>query len=47
VAFVSRNNPHSLTAHVAGLGMTEVCEFELMANIYVVLAFRVSSGSSC
>jgi predicted GNAT superfamily acetyltransferase len=41
VAFVSRTNPHSLTAHVAGLGMTEVGDFELNSNVYVILAFRV------
>jgi hypothetical protein len=42
VAFVSRDNPHSLQAHVAGLGMTEVGDFELKGNVYVILAFRVS-----
>jgi hypothetical protein len=41
VAFVSRSNPHSLSAHIAGLGMTEVGDFELKGNVYVVLAFRV------
>jgi hypothetical protein len=41
VAFVSRDNPHSLQAHVAGLGMSEVGDFEAAANIYVVLVFRV------
>jgi len=41
VAFVSRSNPHSLQAHVAGLGMIEVGDFELKGNIYVILAFRV------
>jgi hypothetical protein len=41
VAFVSRSNPHSLQAHVAGLGMIEVGDFELKENIYVILAFRV------
>ena len=41
VAFVSRSNPHSLQAHVAGLGMIEVGDFELKGNIYVTLAFRV------
>src|SRR4026208_816472 len=28
VALIARSNPHSLVAHVAGLGMTEVGEFE-------------------
>jgi predicted GNAT superfamily acetyltransferase len=41
VAFVSRSNPHSLKAHVAGLGMTEVGNFELNGNVYTILAFRV------
>jgi predicted GNAT superfamily acetyltransferase len=41
VAFVSRSNPHSLDAHVKGLGMTEVGDFECRDNIYVTLAFRV------
>jgi hypothetical protein len=44
VAFVSRTNPHSLEAHVAGLGMTEVGDFELKGNVYVILAFRVLSN---
>ncbi|MBI2230982.1 MAG: N-acetyltransferase [Deltaproteobacteria bacterium] len=41
VAFVSRSNPHSLQAHVAGLGMTEVGDFELNGNVYAIVAFRV------
>lgn len=41
VAFVSRSNPHSLDAHVKGLGMTEVGEFECWGNIYITLAFRL------
>jgi predicted GNAT superfamily acetyltransferase len=41
VAFVSRTNPHSLQAHVAGLGMTEVGDFEAKGNVYVILAFRL------
>jgi predicted GNAT superfamily acetyltransferase len=43
-AFVARNNPHSLQAHVGGLGMTEVGDFEVKGNIYVILAFRVPDG---
>ncbi len=42
VAFVARNNPNSLQAHVAGLGMAEVGEFEVKGNVYVTLAFKVS-----
>jgi hypothetical protein len=41
VAFVSRNNPHSLQAHVDGLGMTEVADFQVKDNIYVILAFSL------
>lgn len=41
VAFVARNNPHSLQAHIAGLGMTDVGDFEVKGNRYVILAFRV------
>lgn len=44
VAFVSRSNPHSLDAHVRGLGMTEVGHFEVKDNTYVILAFRVPRG---
>jgi predicted GNAT superfamily acetyltransferase len=43
-AFVARDNPHSLQAHVGGLGMTEVGDFEVKGNIYVILAFRVPDG---
>ena len=46
VAFVSRTNPHSLHAHVVGLGMTEVGDFELNGNVYAILAFRVPSNIS-
>jgi hypothetical protein len=41
VAFVARNNPHSLQAHIAGLGMDEVGDFAVRGNIYVILAFRL------
>jgi creatinine amidohydrolase/Fe(II)-dependent formamide hydrolase-like protein len=44
VAFVSRDNPHSLRAHVAGLGMTEVGEFEVNGKAYATLAFGVAGG---
>ena len=46
VAFVSRSNPYSLKAHIAGLGMTEVGDFEFKGNVYVILAFRVPSRAS-
>lgn len=41
VALVSRDNPRSLDAHVFGLGMTEVGEFELNGNFYATLVFRL------
>jgi predicted GNAT superfamily acetyltransferase len=41
VAFVSRSNPHSLDAHVKGLGMTGVGNFECRGIVYVTLAFRL------
>jgi hypothetical protein len=41
VALVSRDNPRSLEAHVFGLGMTEVGEFELNGNRYVTVVFRL------
>jgi hypothetical protein len=44
VAFVSSDNPHSLRAHVSGLHMTEVGDFKLSGNTYVILAFRLPPG---
>ena len=44
VAFVARNNPHSLSAHVAGLGMIEAGDFSVKDNIYTTLAFRVAAA---
>jgi predicted GNAT superfamily acetyltransferase len=41
VAFVSHSNAHSLHAHVNGLGMMEVGDFQVGANRYAALAFRV------
>jgi hypothetical protein len=41
VAFVARSNPHSLQAHVTGLRMDEVGDFEVKGNGYVILAFPV------
>jgi predicted GNAT superfamily acetyltransferase len=41
VAFVSRSNPHSLSAHVGGLGMSEAGDFAANNNTYVTLAFRL------
>ncbi len=41
VALVSHSNPHSMQAHVEGLGMTETGEFELNGNLFAILAFRL------
>lgn len=41
VAFVDRENPHSLRAHVQGLGMTQAGEFEFQERRYYLLAFRL------
>jgi hypothetical protein len=41
VALVSRDNPHSLNAHILGLGMAEVGGFELNGNCYATVVFRV------
>ena len=41
VALIARNNPHSMQAHVAGLGMTDVGSFELNGNVFATVAFRV------
>jgi len=46
ITFVARNNPHSLRAHVVGLGMAEVGEFEIGDNVYVILAFKVAEPSA-
>ena len=41
IAFVARNNPHSLAAHVHGLGMVEAGDFTFKENRYATLAFRL------
>jgi predicted GNAT superfamily acetyltransferase len=41
VAFVARSNPHSLRAHVAGLGMSQAGDFAVKDEIYVTLVFRL------
>jgi predicted GNAT superfamily acetyltransferase len=46
VGFVSRSNPHSLDAHLFGLGMTGVGEFEVKGNRYVIFAFRLPPNLS-
>ena len=41
VAFVAQDNPHSLGAHVQGLGMDDVGDFEFNERRYRILAFAV------
>jgi hypothetical protein len=41
VGFVARDNPHSLAAHVRGLGMRELGDFEFKQRRYCILAFAV------
>jgi predicted GNAT superfamily acetyltransferase len=43
VAFVARDNTHSLRAHVDGLGMADVGDFEVKGKVYAILAFSVPS----
>lgn len=45
VAFVADNNPHSLHAHVDGLGMAHVGEFTFSGKQYHILACDVRSGN--
>lgn len=44
VALVSHSNPHSMQAHIGGLGMTKAGQFEINGNIFAILAFRMSAG---
>jgi predicted N-acetyltransferase YhbS len=48
VAFVAEDNQRSLAAHVAGLGMHDVGEFEFKGKRYRILAFgaRATPGTS-
>ena len=41
VALISRNNPHSMAAHLAGLGMIETGDFAISGNVFATVAFRV------
>jgi predicted GNAT superfamily acetyltransferase len=43
VALIARNNPHSMQAHIAGLGMTEVGKFEVNGNEFATVAFRLAN----
>jgi hypothetical protein len=42
VALIARSNQHSMDAHVAGLGMTDVGSFEVGGNVFATVAFRVA-----
>lgn len=44
VALIARSNQHSMEAHVAGLGMTDVGSFEVGGNIFATVAFRLAAG---
>jgi hypothetical protein len=41
VGLVARDNPHSLDAHLRGLGMSEAGDFEVNGNVYATIVFRV------
>lgn len=41
VALIARTNQHSMDAHVAGLGMTDVGSFEVGGNVFATVAFRL------
>jgi len=41
VALIARDNPHSMAAHVQGLGMVEAGEFEVNGKIFATVAFRL------
>ena len=41
VALIARSNQHSMDAHVAGLGMTDVGSFEVNGNVFATVAFRL------
>lgn len=45
VAFVARSNPHSLQAHVQGLGMSEAGDFEVNGKAYAALAFSLPAAA--
>jgi len=42
VALIARSNQHSMDAHIAGLGMTDVGSFEVGGNVFATVAFRVT-----
>lgn len=46
VALIARDNPHSMDAHIKGLGMTEVGEFEVNGKVFATVAFRLAERKS-
>lgn len=44
VALIARANQHSMAAHVAGLGMTDVGSFEVGGNVFATVVFRVGTA---
>ncbi len=45
VALISRDNPHSFDAHVAGLGMVEAGDFEVNGQNFAAVAFRLPGAA--
>jgi len=45
VALIARDNPHSMEAHVKGLDMIEVGEFEVNGKVFATVAFRLPAKS--
>jgi predicted GNAT superfamily acetyltransferase len=43
VALIARTNQHSLEAHIAGLGMTDVGSFAVDGNLFATVAFRLEN----
>jgi hypothetical protein len=41
VALVAHDNPHSMAAHINGLGMTQAGNFEVNGKLFAILAFRI------
>jgi len=46
VGFVAEDNPHSLAAHVQGIGMTDAGRFDFNQRGYRILAFAVEGEAA-
>ncbi len=46
VGFIAEDNPHSLAAHVQGIGMTDAGRFDFNQRGYRILAFAVDGNRS-